>query len=89
MKVSRKSSPLQIMIETTKCIITNDARCTREIKSKIVLGKAAFNRKKTPSTSRLDLIFKEETCEMLLYGAEIWTHRKVGRKYLESFEMWC
>ena len=24
-----------------------------------------------------------------LYGAEIWTLRKVDQKYLESFEMWC
>jgi hypothetical protein len=23
------------------------------------------------------------------YGAETWTLRKVGQKYLESFEMWC
>jgi hypothetical protein len=24
-----------------------------------------------------------------LYGAETWTLRKVNKKYLESFEMWC
>jgi hypothetical protein len=24
-----------------------------------------------------------------LYGAEIWTNRKVDQKNLESFEMWC
>jgi hypothetical protein len=24
-----------------------------------------------------------------LYGAETWTLRKVDKKYLESFEMWC
>ena len=24
-----------------------------------------------------------------LYGAETWTLRAVGQKYLESFEMWC
>jgi hypothetical protein len=28
-------------------MITNDARCTREIESRIVMAKAAFNRKKT------------------------------------------
>jgi hypothetical protein len=27
-------------------MITNDARCTREIKSKTAMAKAAFNRKK-------------------------------------------
>jgi len=24
-----------------------------------------------------------------MYGAAIWTLRKVDQKYLESFEMWC
>jgi hypothetical protein len=24
-----------------------------------------------------------------LYGAETWTLRKIDKKYLESFEMWC
>jgi len=24
-----------------------------------------------------------------LYGAEIWTLKKVEQKYLERFEMWC
>jgi hypothetical protein len=35
-------------------MITNDARCTREIKSRIAMTKAAFN-KKIPFTSKLDL----------------------------------
>ena len=26
---------------------------------------------------------------ILLYGAETWTLRKVGHKYLESFNAWC
>ena len=24
-----------------------------------------------------------------MYGAETWTRREVGQKFLESFEMWC
>ena len=24
-----------------------------------------------------------------MYGSDIWTLRKLERKYLESFEMWC
>jgi hypothetical protein len=35
-------------------MIANDARCTREIKSRIAMAKAAFN-KKTLFTSKLDL----------------------------------
>jgi len=26
---------------------------------------------------------------MALYGVETWILRKVGQKYMESFEMWC
>jgi hypothetical protein len=39
-------------------MITNDARCTREIKARIVMAKAAFNKKKTLFTSKLDLELK-------------------------------
>jgi hypothetical protein len=35
--------------------ITNDARCTREIKSSIDKAEAEFNNKKTPFTNKLDL----------------------------------
>jgi len=36
-------------------VITNDARCAREIKSMIVMEKAAFNKKKILFTSKFDL----------------------------------
>jgi hypothetical protein len=36
-------------------VITNDARCAREIKSMIVMEKAAFNKKKILFTSKLGL----------------------------------
>jgi hypothetical protein len=34
---------------------TNDSRFTREIKARIAIAKAAFNKKKTLLTSKLDL----------------------------------
>jgi hypothetical protein len=37
-------------------MITNDARCGREIKSRIVMAKAAFTKKKALFTSKFDLI---------------------------------
>jgi hypothetical protein len=37
----------------------NDARCTREIKSRIIMAKAAF-KKETLFTSKLDLNLEEE-----------------------------
>jgi hypothetical protein len=40
-------------------VITNDARCTREIKSRIAMVKAAFNEKKTLFSSKLDLNLKK------------------------------
>jgi hypothetical protein len=74
--------------------IKNTARCTREIKSGIVMAKAAFNKKKTLFTSKLDLNLRKKLVKcyiwsIALYGAETWTLRKVDQKYLESFEMWC
>jgi hypothetical protein len=41
-------------------MITNDARCTGEIKYRIVTAKAAFN-KKTLSTTKLDLNLRKNT----------------------------
>jgi hypothetical protein len=61
---------------------TNDARCAREIKYRIVMAKTAFNRKKTLCTSKLDLnlgkkLVKCYIWSIALYGAETWTLRKV------------
>jgi hypothetical protein len=36
-------------------MITNDARCTQEIKVRIAMAKAALSKKKTLFTSKLDL----------------------------------
>jgi hypothetical protein len=73
-------------------IITNNATCTDEIKSSIAMAKAAFNRKKTFFTSKLNLNLRKELakCYILckaLYDAETWILRKVYHKYLESFKM--
>jgi hypothetical protein len=75
-------------------MITGDARYTREIKSRIAVAKAAFNKKKALFTSKFVLnlwkkLVKCHICSTYLYGAEIWTPWKVDQKYLESFEMWC
>jgi hypothetical protein len=58
------------------------------------MAKAAFNKKKTLFTSKLDLNLRKklEKCyirSMALYGAETWTLRAADQKYLESSEMWC
>ena len=55
---------------------------------------AAFNKKKNPFTSKLDLnlgkiLVKYYVWSMDLYGAETWTLRATDQKRLENFEMWC
>ena len=66
-------------------------RCTCEIKSRIVTAKAAFNKKKTLLTSKLDLNLRKKVVKCYiwstaLYGAETWTLREADQKYLESSE---
>ena len=74
-------------------MLTNDGRCTCEIKCKIAMAKAAFNNKKNLFTSTLDLELRKKLVKcyiwsIALYGAETWTLRSVDQKHLESFEMW-
>jgi len=74
-------------------MLTNDGRCTREIKSRISMAKAAFSKKKTLFTSKLELNLRKKLIKcyiwsMALYGAETWTLRAADQKYLESSEMW-
>jgi hypothetical protein len=66
--ISRQPSPKQVVIHKKQLknveylnyggsLITNDARCTEEIKSNIATAKEAFNKKQTTLfTSKLDLI---------------------------------
>ena len=62
--------------------------------SRIATAKAAFNKKKTVFTSKLDLNFRKKLVKcyiwnMALYGAETWTLWAAEQKYMVSFEMWC
>jgi hypothetical protein len=67
-------------------MMTNDARRTREIKSRMVVAKAAFN-KKTVFTSKLKLV-KCYIGSPGFYSAETWALRKIDQVYMEGFEMW-
>jgi hypothetical protein len=64
MRISRQPSPIQIMIDQNQqknveyfkymgSVITNDARRTIAIKSRIAMTKAALKKKKTLFTSKL------------------------------------
>jgi hypothetical protein len=101
-KISRQPSPVQIVIDKKQpenveyfnsmgSTITNDARCTREIKSRSVMPKAAFNKMKTLSQACWTLRKKLVKCyiwSICLYSAETWTLRKVDQKYTLRSEMW-
>jgi hypothetical protein len=105
MRISRQPSTIKIMIDQKQLenveyfnylgsMITNDARCTHEMKSRIAMAKSAFNKKKNLFTSTLDLNLRKKLVKcyiwsIALYGAETWTLRKIDQKYLENFEMWC
>ena len=75
-------------------MLTKDGRCTCEIKSRIAMAKAAFNKKNTLFASKLDLNVTKKLVKCYIwnisfYGAETWTFRAADQKYLESFEFWC
>ena len=98
MRISRQPSPVTIMIEQKQLenveyfkylgsILTNDGRCKCDIKSRIAMAKAAFNKKKTLFTRKLDLNLRKKLVKcyilsMALYGAETWTLRAADQKYL-------
>ena len=103
--ISRQPFQVKIMIDQKRLenvesfkylgsILTNDGRWPCEIKCRIAMAKAAFNKKRTLFTSTLDLELRKKLVKCYiwsipLYGAENWTLRAVDQKHLESFEMWC
>ena len=56
-------------------ILTNDGRCTCEIKCRIAMAKAAFDKKRVLCTTTLDLELRKKLVKcyiwsIALYGAE-------------------
>jgi hypothetical protein len=89
----------QKQLENVECfkylgsILTNDGRRTCEIKCRIVMAKAAFNKKRTLFTSTLNLELRKKLVKcyvwsIALYSAKTWTLKPVDQKHLKSFEMW-
>ena len=75
-------------------ILTNDGRCTCEIKCRLAMAKVALNKKRALFNSTLDLELRKKLVKcyiwnIALYGAETWMFWYVDQKHLESFEMWC
>jgi hypothetical protein len=85
MRISRQPTPLQTKkdkkpVENVEefnylgSMITNDARCTREIKARIAMAKAAFNKKEDFLHQQIRLRAMEEISEVL---------------HLEHSFVWC
>ena len=79
MRISKQPSPITIMIdqkqlENVECfkylgsILTNDGRCTCEIKSRIAIAKASFNKKKILFTSTLDLNLRKKLVKCFIWS---------------------
>lgn len=74
-------------------LISEDAKCHKEIKKRIAMGKEAFTKRKELLKGGLNRDIKKRMVKALiwsvtLYGAETWTMRKEDVKRIEAFEMW-
>ena len=105
MRISRKEGrKLKILIEGHKLdqveqfvylgsLVTEDGRCTKEVRRRIALGKTVFSKRKELLRGSLSLGLKKRTVKVLVwsvvsYGSETWTLRQEDIRSLEAFEMW-
>jgi hypothetical protein len=83
MRISRKPFPVNIMIgqkqlENVKSfkylgsILTNDGRCTCEIKCSFPMAKVAFNKKRALFTSTLDLELTKKLVKCYIWNTAIY-----------------
>jgi hypothetical protein len=93
MRISRQPFPVKIMIDQKQLenvepfkymgnILTNDGRCTCEIKCRIAMAKAASNKNMALFTSTMDLELRKKLVKCYIWstallGAETWTLRAV------------
>jgi len=82
MRISRQPFPVKIMIDQKQLenvesfkylgsILTNDGRCTCEIKCRIAMAKAAFNKKRDLFTSTLDLELRKKLVKCYIWSIAI------------------
>ena len=76
-------------------LITKDGFCEKEIRRRLAIGRSAMGGltkiwKDRGITLRTKIrLVKALVFPIVLYGAESWTMRKLERKMIDAFELWC
>ena len=76
-------------------LITKDGLCEKEIRRRLAMGRSAMRGltkiwKDRIITLRIKIrLVKSLVFHIVLYGAESWTMRKLERKMIDAFELWC
>ena len=75
--------------------ITADADCNHEIKRHVLHGRKAMTHLDSILKSR-DITLPTKVClvkamvfPVVMYGCESWTIKKVKRRRMDTFELWC
>ena len=75
--------------------ITADGDCSHEIKRCLLLGRKVMTNLNSIFKSR-DITLPTKVClvkamvfPVVMYGCEIWTVKKVERRRIDAFELWC
>ena len=68
--------------------ITTDGDYSHEIKRCLLLGKEVMTNLDSIFKSR-DISLPTKVCPVVMYGCEIWTVKKVERRRIDAFELWC
>ena len=74
-------------------VVESGWKCEKEIKERIGMAKAAFNKMRRILTSKMSRELRKRVMRcyvwsVFLYGSETWTLRKADMKRIQGFEMW-
>ena len=74
-------------------LIAEDGYCEKEIRARVAMAKATFEKHNSLLTGCLSLQLKKRLVRcfvwsVLMYGSETWTLKKADRKRIDALEMW-
>ena len=67
--------------------ITADGDCSHEIKRRLLLRRKVMNN--IDSILKSSRLVKAMVFPVVMYGCESWTIKKVERRRIDAFELWC